>query len=155
MTAQVPRRSFIAGSALLGASSLMGTSIVAGTPAQASPKSAAPRVTRRSVIPSDRQGFNRRWFAPNLQAVFVPSQLAEVAPCVEAAIAEFGRDVKVVSGRHCYEGFAYNSATRAIIDMSALNHVGYDPDHDAYFLDAGADNWSAYRTLLNAFGRTL
>jgi hypothetical protein len=81
--------------------------------------------------------------------------LAEVAPCVEAAIAEFGRDVKVVSGRHCYEGFAYNSATRAIIDMSALNHVGYDPDHDAYFLDAGADNWSAYRTLLNAFGRTL
>jgi hypothetical protein len=90
-----------------------------------------------------------------LEAVYVPSSVSEVAACVEAAIGEFGRDVKVVSGRHCYEDFVYNSGTRAIIDMSALNHVGYDAELGAYVIEAGADNWSAYRTLLNAFGRTL
>lgn len=79
----------------------------------------------------------------------------EVAACVEAAIAAHGRNVKVVSGRHCYEDFAYNSSTRAIIDMSGINQAGFDAEHDAYFVDAGCDNWPAYRTLLNAFGRTL
>lgn len=152
MEARSTRRSFVAGVAAIGAAALTSSSI---TPASAFTATGSPRVLRRSVIASDRQGFNRRWFAPNVQAVFIPSQLSEVAPCVEAAITEFGRDVKVVSGRHCYEDFVYNSTTRAIIDMSALNHVGFDPDHGAYFLDAGADNWSAYRTLLNAFGRTL
>lgn len=149
MTPRMPRRSFIAGSVLAGATAVI------PWPAVAAPKDGSGRAVRRAVIASDRQGFNRRWYAPNVEAVFVPSQLSEVAPCVEAAIAEFGRDVKVVSGRHCYENFAYNQTTRAIIDMSALNHVGYDLDRAAYFLDAGADNWSAYRTLLNAFGRTL
>lgn len=148
MEVRTTRRSFVAGMSALGAIALAPTGA-------ASAPTATPRVVRRGVIPSDRQGFNRRWFAPNLEAVFIPSQLLEVAPCVEAALSEFGRDVKVVSGRHCYENFTYNESTRAIIDMSALNHVGYDPDHEAYFLDAGADNWSAYRTLLNAFGRTL
>lgn len=150
------RRSFLAGIAAAGAVAVG----VTGTPvasarntSTSSPTRAA--VVRRSVIPSDRQGFNRRWFAPNLEAVFIPSSLEQVVACVEAAIAEFGRAVKVVSGRHCYEDFAYNPGTRAIIDMSALNQVGYDPDRGTYFVDAGADNWTAYRTLLNAFGRTL
>lgn len=142
------RRAFLAGLAATGAAAATGT---IAAPAAA----ASPRVVRRPIIPSDRQGFNRRWFAPNLEAVYIPSTLAEVAPCVEAAIGEFGRDVKVVSGRHCYEDFVYNAQTRAIIDMSALNHVGYDAELGAYVIEAGADNWSAYRTLLNAFGRTL
>lgn len=142
------RRTFLAGLAATGA--------VALSPSVTGSASATePRVIRRSVIPSDQQGFNRRWFAPNLEAVFIPASLDEVAPCVEAALSEFGRDVKVASGRHCYEDFVYNDQTRAVIDMSALNHVGYDDELGAYVIEAGADNWSAYRTLLNAYGRTL
>eukprot|EP01035_Chromulina_nebulosa_P014454 gene14454-19130_t len=57
------------------------------------------------LLMSDRQGFDRRWYAPHLAAVYVPTVLDQVAPCVEAALCAFGRDVKVTSGRHCYEDF--------------------------------------------------
>ncbi|MES2444420.1 MAG: FAD-binding protein [Pseudomonadota bacterium] len=107
-----------------------------------------------SVLMSDRQGFDRRWYAPELQDVYVPTRNEDVAPCVEAALTAHGRNVKIVSGRHCYEDFAYNGEAQAIIDMSALNQVGYDPIR-GYFVDAGCENWTVYRTLLNAYGKTL
>lgn len=109
----------------------------------------------RDLIESDRQGFNRRWFAPNLQRVFIPTAADQVEGVVEEALTLFGRNVKVTSGRHCYADFVYNDETRAIIDMSALIEVGYDPEHREYFVDAGCENWSVYRTMLNAYGRTL
>ena len=105
--------------------------------------------------PQHRQGFNRCWFAPNLQAVYVPNQIDQVVGCVDAGLGTYGKAVKVASGRHCYEDFVYNASTQAIIDMSALNHVGFDPVHDAWFVDAGAENWTVYRTLLNGYGKTL
>ncbi len=111
--------------------------------------------TGRRVVVSDRQGFDRRWFASNLQQVFVPTNAEQVADAVTAAIRAYGRDVKVTSGRHCYENFVYNAGTRAIIDMSALNQVGFDPGRNAFFVDAGCENWTVYRTLLNAFNKTL
>ena len=107
------------------------------------------------LILSDRQGFDRRWYAAHLEAVYVPASLDQVAPCVEAALSAYGRGVKVSSGRHCYEDFVYNDGSRAVIDMSALNQVGYDPVQCAYFVDAGCENWTVYRTLLNGFGKTL
>ncbi len=113
-----------------------------------------PTATRPIVI-SVRRGFDRRWFAPTLQAVYVPTHADEVADCLTAAITTYGRDVKVTSGRHCYENFVYNSTTRAVIDMSALNQVGLDPARNAYFVDAGCENWTVYRTLLNGFNKTL
>ena len=110
---------------------------------------------RRPVVLSDRQGFDRRWFAPNLHAVYVPTHRDQVADCVTAAVTAHGRDVKVTSGRHCYEDFVYNGGTRAVIDMSALNQVGFDAERNAFFVDAGCENWTVYRTLLNGFGKTL
>ncbi len=107
------------------------------------------------VLLSDHQGFDRRWFAPNLQAVYAPTRVEQVTGCVADALSHYGKDVKVTSGRHCYENFVYNETTRAIIDMSCLNHVGYDPVRKAYYIDAGCENWSAYRGLLNGFGKTL
>lgn len=107
------------------------------------------------LILSDRQGFDRRWYASGLEAVYVPTSIDDVAPCVQAALTLYGRDVKPVSGRHCYEDFVYAAGTRAVIDMSALNQVGYDSDRGAYFVDAGCENWTVYRTLLNGYGKTL
>jgi hypothetical protein len=109
----------------------------------------------RPVILSDRQGFDRRWFAANLDAVYVPTHREDVADAVTSALTRYGRDVKIASGRHCYENFVYNDATRCVIDMSALNQVGFDPARNAFFVDAGCENWTVYRTLLNAFGKTL
>ena len=113
------------------------------------------RGTDRPLILSDRQGFDRRWFAPNLQAVYVPNHIDQVAGCVDAALASYGKAVKIASGRRCYEDFVYNASTLAVIDLSALNQVGFDPVHDAWFVDAGAENWTVYRTLLNGYGKTL
>jgi FAD/FMN-containing dehydrogenase len=110
---------------------------------------------RSPLILSDRQGFDRRWYAPHLEAVYAPATHDEIAPCVAAALSAYGRDVKITSGRHCYENFVYNDRVRAVIDMSALNQVGFDPLRKAYFIDAGCENWTAYRTLLNGFGKTL
>lgn len=78
-----------------------------------------------------------------------------MADCLTAAIRAHGRDVKIASGRHCYEDFVYNGTTRAVIDMSALNQVGFDPARNAFFVDAGCENWTVYRTLLNGFNKTL
>ncbi len=107
------------------------------------------------ILLSDQQGFDRRWFAPYLNAVYVPTQPEEVAACVADALGTYGRDVKITSGRHCYENFVYNDTTRAVIDMSGLNQAGFDTAQNAYFIDAGCENWTVYRTLLNTHGKTL
>lgn len=109
----------------------------------------------RPVVLSDRQGFNRRWFAPNIKAVYVPRNDADAVTQIGEAISRYGRDVKVVSGRHCYENFSYNDATKAIIDMSSMNRVGRDDVQGAFFVEAGCENWSVYRALLNGFNKTL
>lgn len=115
---------------------------------------ADPTRSGAGVLMSDRQGFDRRWYSPNLAGVYVPTAIGQVAPCLESAIAAHGRNVKIVSGRHCYENFAYSDEALAVIDMSALNQVGYDPVR-GYFADAGCENWTVYRTLLNGYGKTL
>lgn len=105
------------------------------------------------ILLSDQQGFDRRWFAPYLKAVYVPTQPEEVAACVADALATYGKDVKITSGRHCYENFVYNDTTRAVIDMSGVNQTGFDKERNAYFIDAGCENWTVYRTLLNTHGK--
>ena len=109
----------------------------------------------RSPLLSDRQGFDRRWFAHNLEAVFAPTRPTDVTACVSEAVGRFGNTVKVASGRHCYENFVYNANTRAVLDLSALNQAGYDQDRQLFFVDGGCENWTAYRTLLNGYGKTL
>lgn len=146
-SAGLSRRGFLAGIGLAGAAGL--TTVSPTTRARA----AEPR--SRTPLPSDRQGFNRRWYAPRLEAVYTPTTAAEVEACVQEALSTYGRDVKVVSGRHCYEAFVYHDDTRAIIDMSGVCDAGYDVEREAYFVDAGAENWTAYRSLLNGSGVTL
>lgn len=107
------------------------------------------------IITSDRQGFDRRWFAPQLQAVYAPTQVQHVADCLTNALFTYGKNLKITSGRHCYENFVYNQSTRAVIDMSGINQTGFDSGRNAYFVDAGCENWTVYRTLLNGFGKTL
>jgi FAD/FMN-containing dehydrogenase len=109
----------------------------------------------RPVVLSDRQGFNRRWFAPQLEAVYVPRNDAEAVAQISEAISRYGRDVKVVSGRHCYENFIYNGTTKAIVDMASMNRVARDQQRAAFIVEAGCENWSVYRSLLNGFNKTL
>jgi len=47
---------------------------------------AAPSACSRPPLLSDRQGFDRRWFAGNLHEVFVPTSRDAVAACLSQAI---------------------------------------------------------------------
>ena len=102
------------------------------------------------------QGFNRRWIAPNAAVVFVPLTEAGAAEALGNVIAGgWAQNFRVRGGGHCYEDFVFNADTRAIIDVSLLNQVGYDQTRGTYFAQAGGTNWDLYRQLYWQFGKTL
>lgn len=105
-------------------------------------------------IPSFQQGFNRRWFAGQLEAVYLCHTGEGVALALEDAISHYGDKIKVKGGGHCYEDFVYNEATLAIIDVGPLNEVGHDPEK-GYYLGSGGTNWSAFKALFRDFGKVL
>lgn len=117
--------------------------------------SAAPTLSRYPLL-SDRQGFDRRWYAPALNVVYTPANAADVVTAMTAAIQAGYQpgQIQITCGRHCYEDFVYNANTRCIIDMTGLRSYGYDPSR-GYYMDVGNGNWDMYRTLNNVYGRTL
>lgn len=121
----------------------------------AEPSPSLPPLSRSPIL-SDRQGFDRRWYAPNLQIVFTPSDAAGVRTAMTQAIQSGYQpgQIQITCGRHCYENFVYNANTRCIIDMTGLRSYGYDNSY-GYYMDVGNGNWDMYRTLNNVYGRTL
>jgi FAD/FMN-containing dehydrogenase len=105
-------------------------------------------------IPSFLQGFNRRWFAGNCEAIYLCYTAQGTAQALEDAISQYGDQVKIKGGGHCYENFVYNSNTRAIIDVGPMNEVGYETDK-GYYLEAGGTNWSAFKTLFRDYAKVL
>lgn len=109
---------------------------------------------------SDRQGFNKRWFAESstLQ-VYRPTNASEVVDAVSAIKASglSGSAVQVTCGRHCYEGFVYNEDTQAIIDVTALKGYGQSDINGVsmVYLDVGMGNWDMYRLLNNLYQKTI
>lgn len=113
-------------------------------------------VMSRSPQLSDRQGFDRRWYARNLQRVYLPQSRIEAADAWNEAIglgASPG-ELQVSSGRHCYEGFVYNSETKYLIDTTGLRLHGVD-DHAGYYIEPGCGNWDMFRIFNNLYGRTV
>ena len=84
-------------------------------------------------FPSFLQGFNRRWFASNCEVVYLCESTEDVEVALETAINLYGGNVKIKSGGHCYENFVFNEQTKAIIDITSLNEVGYDPQRGYWF----------------------
>ena len=104
----------------------------------------------------DRQGFDRRWYAPNLEKIYLPEARIEAADAWNDAISSGASpdELQVSSGRHCYEGFVYNPNTKYIIDMSGLRQIGVD-DNLGYYARPGVSNWDMYRVFNNLYGKTL
>lgn len=119
--------------------------------------SADAAVASRSPTPSDRQGFNRRWYAPDLRKIYAPTNAAEVVAALRSAIHIDGArpgEIQPTCGRHCYENFVYRDQTRIIIDLTGLRSFGDDPAH-GLFIDAGYGNWDMFRIFGNVYNRTL
>ncbi|KZK85213.1 FAD binding domain protein [Pseudovibrio sp. Ad13] len=113
-------------------------------------------VMSRLPVLSDRQGFDRRWYAPSLKRVYAPASAAEVTAAWREVIASGAKagELQITCGRHCYENFVYNAGTKYIIDLTGLCGVGSDPNY-GYYIDVGFGNWDMYRMLNNMFDTTL
>lgn len=105
-------------------------------------------------FPSFLQGFNRRWYANNCLVVYLCYSTEGVQKALEEAIRLYGGAVKVKCGAHCYENFVFSEDTKAIIDVTGLDDVGYDQDK-GYYLDGGGNNWEAFKSLFRDFGKVL
>lgn len=115
------------------------------------------------VVPSDarydalRRGFNQRWIAQPDYVV-----VATTAEDVVSALAKFlgnpansKRRITVRSGGHCYENFVSSKGVGVIIDVSQMNRVYFDPEMQAYCIEAGATNWHSTTQLYRSTGLAL
>ena len=125
---------------------------------------AVGNITQNLASLSDRQGFDRRWFAGNESlSIYRPTSrreatemIAEIASLVRSGQIA-GNQVQIASGRHCYEGFVYNDNTTHIIDVTGLRGYGTLELENLTlaYIDTGYGNWDMYRIMANVFGRTL
>jgi FAD/FMN-containing dehydrogenase len=119
-----------------------------------------PRVGPDTVGPDDpryadlvRRGFNKR-FTGKPDYVRLVGSTEQVVDAVQDAVREKLR-VAVRSGGHCLEGFVADPAVRVVIDTSLMTGVDYDPEMDAFAVEAGATLGEAYRKLFLGWGVTI
>ncbi len=105
-------------------------------------------------FPSFLQGFNRRWFANNCCVVYLCHTTDGVQAALEEATNLYGGAVKIKCGGHCYENFVFSDKTKAIIDVTGIDAVGYD-DAKGYYLGGGGTNWEAFKILFRDYGKVL
>ncbi|WP_284753214.1 FAD-binding protein [Arthrobacter sp. efr-133-R2A-120] len=152
MSTTASRRTFLgAGGALAGAFAL--SSIAAG--ANAAP-SGSPRTPYRVITPGSEQyedllqGTNLRWKGA-AQRIAFPTTTDEVAQELRTVLG-LGLRPSARSGGHCYEGFIANGDVKAIIDLSAMDQVRWDPAMGAFEIGAGAQLGLVYQLLYKQWG---
>lgn len=99
------------------------------------------------------RGTNHR-FSGSPEEIHVIST-AEHAVSVVGEAARSGAAVAVRGGGHGFEDFTANQGVRVLLDMSEMNHVGYDADRDAFVVEAGSTLGHLYRVLFKGWGVTV
>ncbi len=122
--------------------------------------SAVPRTAGFSAIrPGDPRyesllrGANHR-FSASPEEIHVITT-AEQAVSVVGAAARSGSVIAVRSGGHGFEDFAADPRARVLLDMSEMDHVGYDEERDAFVVEAGSTLGHLYRVLFKGWGVTI
>ncbi|MFD7659937.1 BBE domain-containing protein [Actinosynnema sp. NPDC059797] len=85
-------------------------------------------------------------------------RLARTAAEVEEAVADAvaaGKRLTVRSGGHCGEDFVFAPDVEVIVDLSLMDHVGFDHDRNAFVIEPGATLGLIYGTLLKNWGVTV
>jgi FAD/FMN-containing dehydrogenase len=88
------------------------------------------------------RGQNTR-FVSQPQAVYQVFSAEEVVKAVNQAVAA-GQQIAVRSGGHCLDDLVDNAQVKAVIDVSQLNRVHYDPVYNAVSIGSGATLGDAY-----------
>jgi len=94
--------------------------------------------------------FNKRFIAKP-DYVCSASSTADVIAAVNTAVQE-GRRLVATSGGHCLEGFVSDPEVRAIVDVSPMKRVYYDPERRAIAVEAGATVGETFRALFETWG---
>lgn len=148
------RRGFLAGTATLGAATA--GAVVAGP----APATAAAAPARGDVITPDDPRYgslttgNNQRFAARPDYVKMIRSTADAVAAVQAAV-DAGKRISVRSGGHCFSDFVCNSEVEAILDLSELVDVGYDPGLRAFFVEPGARLMNVYEQLYKGWGVTI
>lgn len=166
----IGRRGFLKGAAA-GAGVSVLTGIAAGNAAQAGTSATAtaldsstPTVPSGLLVSSpttsDRQGFNKRFWAGRTDLQIIrPSNSTELLAGLIQVLASgvSPSEIQVTSGRHCYEGFVYTDNVKCIVDCTGLRGYGKTEidSISALFIDTGYENWNATRILNNVYKKML
>lgn len=151
----INRRSLITGTAATGL--LAATTRPAWATEPATPAAPAP-FGPVTVRPGEGRyadlvvGTNARWVGTP-DYVRLAGSTGQVVDAVNEALAN-GRRIAVRSGGHCYENFVTDQV-RAVIDLSQMNEVRYDPARRAFAVEPGAVLGDAYKTLYKGWGVTI
>ncbi|OMI37908.1 FAD-binding oxidoreductase [Streptomyces sparsogenes] len=86
--------------------------------------------------------------------VYLVGSTEQVVRAVQEAVRS-GARFAVRSGGHCFEDFVDNPAVKAVIDMSPMREVSFDPRRRAFAVEAGATLGEVYRKLYLGWGVTL
>jgi FAD binding domain-containing protein len=81
-----------------------------------------------------RRGFNKRLLGQP-DYIRIVSSTEQVIEALQDAMREKLR-IAVRSGGHCLEGFVADPAVRAVIDTSLMTGVSYDPEMNAFAVEA-------------------
>ncbi|MEV6635135.1 FAD-binding protein [Actinoplanes sp. NPDC051470] len=148
------RRGFLAGAATLGVAT---AGAMAAGPAAAT---AAAAPARGDVITPDDPRYgslttgNNQRFAARPDYIKMIRSTADAVAAVQAAV-DAGRRISVRSGGHCFSDFVCNSEVEAILDLSELVGVGYDPGLRAFYVEPGARLMNVYEQLYKGWGVTI
>ncbi|MEU6485849.1 FAD-binding protein [Streptomyces sp. NPDC046887] len=111
------------------------------------------------VTPADIR-YENLCHAYNYRFVAKPDyfRLAHSPQQVEEAVREAvaaGKRITVRSGGHCGEDFVAAPDVQVILDLSAMSRVDFDPERNAFVIEAGASVGEMTRTLFQRWGVTL
>lgn len=170
----VSRRALIAGTGAVAAGGLLGKGQVAAVAGELGDRQAAAaavegvtglgaaRETGAGAVrigPKDvryenlLRGNNFR-FVGRPDEICVAASAGQVVRAVDEAVRS-GRRIAVRSGGHCFENLTATPDVRLLLDLSAMNEVGYDAGRRAFSVQPGATLGQVYRALCTGWGVTI
>ncbi|MFD7827658.1 FAD-binding oxidoreductase [Kitasatospora sp. NPDC059803] len=99
------------------------------------------------------RGDNYR-FVGRPEEIRLAGSTEQVVRAVADAVRS-GRRIAVRSGGHCFENFTGDPAVQLLLDLSAMDAVGFDPAMGAFVVQPGATLGRVYRTLFKGWGVTI
>ncbi len=155
----VSRRSFL-GSAVAVAGATVGFSTLSLPTAMAAPGGTPGSTPEVILRPGDARyaqlagrGYNSR-FAATPDEIWLVHNAAQVEKAVDQAISQ-GQRITVRSGGHCFENLVDDPHFRLLVDLSEMRSVTFDPEMNAFCVQAGARLGEVYQALYEGWGVTV